>query len=162
MGRVRDGPPQAAATLTELRFPSPGLRGEAPLPWVRIKKDSNSVGVAISRRRYRSREISGPMANATTPNIIQGDTKTQKAVATAGGFAWVALVSPPVGKRVFLLAAATITCHAHRPITMSIAADVDAVDGRCASRKGISTPPGHPRRLVTFDTRARDIRHVST
>ena len=64
----------------------------------------------------------------------------------------VALVAPLVGKRVFLLVVATIMCHAHRPITMSIAADVDVVDGRCASRKGISTPPRAP-------SPARNIRH---
>ena len=34
---------------------------------------------------------------------------TQKAVATAGGFALVALVVTPVGKRVFLLIVTTIT-----------------------------------------------------
>ena len=34
---------------------------------------------------------------------------TQKAVATAGGFALVALVVTPVGKRVFLLIDPTIT-----------------------------------------------------
>ena len=33
------------------------------------KKGSNAVSVAISRRRYRSRKISKPMTNATTPNI---------------------------------------------------------------------------------------------
>ena len=33
------------------------------------KKGSNAVSVAISRRRYRSRKISRPIANATTPNI---------------------------------------------------------------------------------------------
>ena len=33
------------------------------------KKGSNAVSVAISRRRYRSRKISRPMANATIPNI---------------------------------------------------------------------------------------------
>ena len=35
--------------------------------------------------------------------------KTQKAVASAGGFALVALVVTPVGKRVFLLIVTTIT-----------------------------------------------------
>ena len=49
------------------------------------------------------------MANATIPNIILGNDKTQKAVATAGGFALVALVVTPVGKRVFLLIVTTIT-----------------------------------------------------
>ena len=36
-------------------------------------------------------------------------TKTQKAVAAAGGFALMELVSPPVGKQVFLLIVTTIT-----------------------------------------------------
>ena len=67
------------------------------------KKDSNSVGVALSRRRYRSRNISGTVANITIINNKQGDTKTQKAVVTAVGFAWVCLLVTPVGKRVFLL-----------------------------------------------------------
>ena len=38
---------------------------------------------------------------------------TQKAVATAGGFALVALVVTPVGKRVFLLIVTTITTVMH-------------------------------------------------
>ena len=39
--------------------------------------------------------------------------KTQKAVASAGGFALVALVVTPVGKRVFLLIVTTITTVMH-------------------------------------------------
>ena len=39
--------------------------------------------------------------------------KTQKAVASAGGFALVALVVTPVGKRVFLLIVPTITTVMH-------------------------------------------------
>ena len=68
----------------------------------------SSVGVALSRRRYRSRKISGTAANNTIINNKQGDTKTQKAVVTAVGFAWVCLPATPVGKRVFLLLVATI------------------------------------------------------
>ena len=94
----------------------------------------NSVGVALSRRRYRSRNISGTAANITIINNKQGDTKTQKAVAAAGGFALVELVATPVGKRVFLLVVATITCHAHRPITISIPYGVDVNSGRCGCR----------------------------
>ena len=45
------------ATLTELRFLSPGLRCAAPLPWVQIKKGSNAVSVALSRRRYSGRTL---------------------------------------------------------------------------------------------------------
>ena len=66
------------------------------------KKDSNSVGVALSRRRYCSRNISGTAANNTIINNKQGDTKTQKTVVIAVGFAWVCLSVTPVGKRVFL------------------------------------------------------------
>ena len=62
----------------------------------------NSVGVALSRRRYRSRNISGTAANNTIINNKQGDTKTQKTVVIAVGFAWVCLSVTPVGKRVFL------------------------------------------------------------
>ena len=68
----------------------------------------NGNGVAISRRRYRSRTISGIAANNTIINNKQGDTKIQKAVVTAVGFAWVCLSVTPVGKRVFLLIVATI------------------------------------------------------
>ena len=48
------------------------------------------------------------MANATTPNIKQDNVKIQKAAAAAGGFALVALVVTPVGKRVFLLVVTTV------------------------------------------------------
>ena len=44
------------ATLTELRFHSPGLRGKAPLPWVQFTTNQcYSERVAISRRRYLQR-----------------------------------------------------------------------------------------------------------
>ena len=59
--------PQAAATLTELRFPSPGLRAKHATLGKDIKRDGNSVGVAFSRRRY-------PNANPSLPicrGIIQ-------------------------------------------------------------------------------------------
>ena len=73
----------------------------------------NSVGVAISRRRYRSRNISGTAANITIINNKQGDTKTQKAVVTAVGFAWVCLSVTPVRKRVFLRVVTTIPTVMH-------------------------------------------------
>ena len=60
--------------------------------------------------------------------------KKQKAAAAAGGFTLVELVATPVGKRVFLLTVAAITCHAHRPITMSIPYGVDVDSGRCGCR----------------------------
>ena len=73
----------------------------------------NSVGVALRRRRYRSRNISGTAANITIINNKQGDTKIQKAVVTAVGFALVELVATPVGKRVFLLIVTTNTTVMH-------------------------------------------------
>ena len=73
----------------------------------------NSVGVALSRRRYRSGNICGTAANITIINNKQGDTKTQKAVVTAVGFAWVCLSVAPVGKRVFLLIVPTIPTVMH-------------------------------------------------
>ena len=73
----------------------------------------NSVGVALSRRRYCSRNISGTAANITIINNKQGDTKTQKAVVTAVGFAWVCLSVMPVRKRVFLLIVPTIPTVMH-------------------------------------------------
>ena len=44
--------PQSAATLQELRFPSPGLRAKHATLGIYIIRYSNSVGVAVSRRRY--------------------------------------------------------------------------------------------------------------
>ena len=73
----------------------------------------NSVGVALSRRRYCSRNISGTAANNTIINNKQGDTKIQKAEVTAVGFAWVCLSVTPVGKRVFLLIVPTIPTVMH-------------------------------------------------
>ena len=45
-------PPQAAATLTELRFPSPGLRAKHATLGINPTNHSYSVRVAISLRRY--------------------------------------------------------------------------------------------------------------
>ena len=73
----------------------------------------NSVGVALSRRRYRSGNICGTAANITIINNKQGDTKIQKAVVTAVGFAWVCLSVTPVRKRVFLLIVPTIPTVMH-------------------------------------------------
>ena len=53
--------------VMELRFPSPGLRAKHATLGKDIKRDGNSVGVAISRRRY-------PNANPSLPicrGIIQ-------------------------------------------------------------------------------------------
>ena len=96
------------------------------------KKDSNSVGVALSRRRYRSRNISGTAANITIINSKQGDTKIQKAVVTAVGFAWVCLSVTPVRKRVFLLIVPTIPTVMHG-MTPSSATVQEAAFGRSKS-----------------------------
>ena len=57
---------------------------------------------------------------------------TQKAVATAGGFALVALVVTPVGKRVFLLIVPTITTVMHSMTPAAITVKKAAV-GRSKS-----------------------------
>ncbi len=117
------------------------------------KKDSNSVGVALSRRRYRSRKISGTAANNTIINNKQGDTKTQKAVVTAVGFAWVCLSVTPVGKRVFLLIVATIPTVMHGMTTAATTIKKAAV-GRSKSpplavqkQQFIADPPNSPKGL---------------
>ena len=115
------------------------------------KKDSNSVGVAFSRRRYRSRTISGTAANNTTINNKQGDTKTQKAVVTAVGFAWVCLSVTPVGKGVFLLLVATIPT-VMRGMTTAVTAVKKSAVGRSKSpplavqkQQLIADPPNSPK-----------------
>ena len=95
----------------------------------------NSVGVALSRRRYRSRNISGTAANITIINSKQGDTKIQKAVVTAVGFAWVCLSVTPVGKRVFLRVVPTIPTVMHGMTTAATTVK-NAALGRSKS------PPG--------------------
>ena len=86
----------------------------------------NSVGVALSRRRYHSRNISGTASNITIINSKQGDTKTQKAVVTAVGFAWVCLSVTPVRKRVFLRVVLTIP-------TVNARHDASSHDGKKSS-----------------------------
>ena len=80
----------------------------------------NSVGVALSRRRYGSRNISGTAANITIINTKQGDTKIQKAVVTVVGFAWVCLSVTPVGKWVFLRVVPTIPTVMHGMTTAAM------------------------------------------
>ena len=111
----------------------------------------NSVGVAISRRRYRSRNISGTAANITIINNKQGDTKTQKAVVTAVGFAWVCLSVTPVGKRVFLLVVATIPTVMHG-MTTAVTTVKKAPLGRSKSpplavqkQQLVDEPPNSPK-----------------
>ena len=111
----------------------------------------NSVGVALSRRRYRSRNISGTAANNTIINNKQGDTKTQKAVVTAVGFAWVCLSVTPVGKRVFLLIVPTIPTVMHGMTTAATTVKKAAL-GRSKSpplavqkQQLVDDPPNSPK-----------------
>ena len=111
----------------------------------------NSVGVALSRRRYRSGNISGTAANNTIINNKQGDTKTQKAVVTAVGFAWVCLSVAPVGKRVFLLIVPTIPTVMHGMTTAATTVKKAAL-GRSKSpplavqkQQLVDDPPNSPK-----------------
>ena len=111
----------------------------------------NSVGVAISRRRYRSRNISGTAANITIINNKQGDTKIQKAVVTAVGFAWVCLSVTPVGKRVFLRVVPTIPTVMHGMTTAATTVKKAAL-GRSKSpplavqkQQLVDAPPNSPK-----------------
>ena len=118
----------------------------------------NSVGVALSRRRYRSRNISGTAANITIINNKQGDTKTQKAVVTAVGFAWVCLSVTPVGKRVFLLVVATIPTVMHG-MTTAVTTVKKAPLGRSKSpplavqkQQLVDDPPNSPKRRELIES----------
>ena len=111
----------------------------------------NSVGVALSRRRYRSGNICGTAANNTIINNKQGDTKTQKAVVTAVGFAWVCLSVAPVGKRVFLLIVPTIPTVMHGMTTAATTVKKAAL-GRSKSpplavqkQQLVDDPPNSPK-----------------
>ena len=111
----------------------------------------NGNGVALSRRRYRSRTISGIAANNTIINNKQGDTKTQKAVVTAVGFAWVCLSVTPVGKRVFLLIVPTIPTVMHG-MTTAVTTVKNAPLGRSKSpplavqkQQLVDDPPNSPK-----------------
>ena len=111
----------------------------------------NSVGVALSRRRYRSGNICGTAANITIINNKQGDTKTQKAVVTAVGFAWVCLSVAPVGKRVFLLIVPTIPTVMHGMTTAATTVKKAAL-GRSKSpplavqkQQLVDDPPNSPK-----------------
>ena len=118
------------------------------------KKDSNSVRVALSRRRYRSRNISGTAANITIINNKQGDTKTQKAVVTAVGFARVCLSVTPVGKRVFLRVVPSIPTVMHGMTTAATTVKKAAL-GRSKSpplaiqkQQLVDDPPNSPKGRV--------------
>ena len=111
----------------------------------------NSVGVALSRRRYRSRNISGTAANITIINSKQGDTKIQKAVVIAVGFAWVCLSVTPVRKRVFLLILPTIPTIMHGMTTAATTVKKAAL-GRSKSpplavqkQQFVDDPPNSPK-----------------
>ena len=111
----------------------------------------NSVGVALSRRRYRSRNISGTAANIAIINNKQGDTKIQKAVVTAVGFARVCLSVTPVRKRVFLLIVPTIPTVMHGMTTAATTVKKAAL-GRSKSpplavqkQQLVDDPPNSPK-----------------
>ena len=119
-------------------------------PWT-VRTLGNAVGVALSRRRYRSRNISGTAANNTIINNKQGDTKTQKAVVTAVGFAWVCLSVTPVGKRVSLLIVPTIPTVMHG-MTTAVTTVKKAPLGRSKSpplavqkQQLVDDPPNSPK-----------------
>ena len=116
-----------------------------------VRIPGNSVGVELSRRRYRSRNISGTAANITIINSKQGDTKIQKAVVTAVGFAWVCLSVTPVGKRVFLLIVPTIPTVMHGMTTAATTVKKAAL-GRSKSpplavqkQQLVDDPPNSPK-----------------
>ena len=111
----------------------------------------NSVGVALSRRRYRSRNISGTAANITIINNKQGDTKIQKAVVTAVCFAWVCLSVTHVRKRVFLRVVPTIPTVMHGMTTAATTVKKAAL-GRSKSaplavkkQQLVDDPPNSPK-----------------
>ena len=112
LGKARMGLSSGNSVGVAISQPRVEVRSASTLG-IGTKKDSNSVGVALSRRRYRSRNISGTAANITIINNKQGDTKIQKAVVTAVGFAWVCLSVTPVRKRVFLRVVPTIPTVMH-------------------------------------------------
>ena len=122
------------------------------------KKDSNSVRVALSRRRYHSRNISGTAANNSIINNKQGDTKTQKAVVTAVGFAWVCLSVTPVGKRVFLRVVPPIPTVIHGMTTAATTVKKAAL-GRSKSpplaiqkQQLVADPPNSPKVRVLIES----------
>ena len=112
LGKARMGLSSGNSVGVAISQPRVEVRSASTLG-IGTKKDSNSVGVALSRRRYRSTNISGTAANITIINSKQGDTKIQKAVVTAVGFAWVCLSVTPVRKRVFLRVVPTIPTVMH-------------------------------------------------
>ena len=85
-----------------------------------------AVGVTAAGKSAGQRQIIQPLIiNKVIP-------KTQKAVVTAVGFAWVCLSVTPVGKRVFLLIVATIPT-VMRCMTPSAATVKKAAFGRSKS-----------------------------
>ncbi len=131
LGKARMGLSSGNSVGVAISQPRVEVRSASTLG-IGTKKDSNSVGVALSRRRYRSRNIIGTAANITIINTKQGDTKTQKAVVPAVGFAWVCLSVTPVGKRVFLLIVPTIPTVMHGMTTAATTVKKAAV-GRSKS-----------------------------
>ena len=150
LGKARMGLSSVNSVGVAISQPRVEVRSASTLG-IGTKKDSNSVGVALSRRRYRSRNISGTAANNTIINNKQGDTKTQKAVVTAVGFAWVCLSVTPVGKRVFLRVVPTIPTVMHGMTTAATTVKKAAL-GRSKSpplavqkQKFVDDPPNSPK-----------------
>gem|GEM_PF-1218084 len=150
LGKARMGLSSGNSVGVAISQPRVEVRSASTLG-IGTKEDSNSVGVALSRRRYHSRNISGTAANITIINNKQGDTKTQKAVVTAVGFAWVALVATPVGKRFFLLIVPTIPTVMHGMTTAATTVKKTAL-GRSKSpplavqkQQLVDDPPNSPK-----------------
>ena len=150
LGKARMGLSSGNSVGVAISQPRVEVRSASTLG-IGTKKDSNSVGVALSRRRYRCRNISGTAANITIINNKQGDTKTQKAVVTAVGFAWVCLSVTPVRKRVFLLIVTTIPTVMHGMTTAATTVKKAAL-GRSKSpplavqkQQLVDDPPNFPK-----------------
>ena len=150
LGKARMGLSSGNSVGVAISQPRVEVRSASTLG-IGTKKDSNSVGVALSRRRYRSTNISGTAANITIINSKQGDTKIQKAVVTAVGFAWVCLSVTPVRKRVFLRVVPTIPTVMHGMTTAATTVKKAAL-GRSKSpplavqkQQLVDEPPNSPK-----------------
>ena len=150
LGKARMGLSSGNSVGVAISQPRVEVRSASTLG-IGTKKDSNSVGVALSRRRYRSTNISGTAANITIINSKQGDTKIQKAVVTAVGFAWVCLSVTPVRKRVFLRVVSTIPTVMHGMTTAATTVKKAAL-GRSKSpplavqkQQLVDEPPNSPK-----------------
>ena len=111
-----------------------------------------AVGVTAAGKSAGQRQIIQPLIiNKVIP-------KTQKAVVTAVGFAWVCLSVTPVGKRVFLLIVATIPT-VMRGMTTAATTVKKAALGRSKSpplavqkQQLIAGPPNFPKVRVLIES----------